>query len=275
MKKFTLLFIFISTSITFSQGNYTLEWESSFTDRYFFGIANFEKNNSIQELIFRKTQNQILTYYVYDGATKSLKYTYVLDNLDLQYFGDKAHYIFYPDLQPIDVNNDGVYELIGAKLSTIKILNGINGNILHTFTFTEQAVGIVGVCDIDGDGYIELIISRGQTSAESKIYIYSTPAQTIGLPNNQNTATDFNLGQNYPNPFNPSTTIEYSLSQQSNVLIKLYDVLGQDVKTLVDDKKGIGTYKIEFDGSGLSSGTYFYQIILDGLADTKKMVLIK
>jgi photosystem II stability/assembly factor-like uncharacterized protein len=86
----------------------------------------------------------------------------------------------------------------------------------------------------------------------------------------------FGLKQNYPNPFNPSTTIEYEISRASLVQLKVYDVLGNEVKALISNYLAPGKYSMNFDASGLSSGIYFYTLSSDGQKiDTKKMILIK
>ncbi|MGE5805756.1 MAG: T9SS type A sorting domain-containing protein [Ignavibacteria bacterium] len=83
------------------------------------------------------------------------------------------------------------------------------------------------------------------------------------------------LGQNYPNPFNPSTTIIYEIASAGLVSIKIYDILGREIETLVNEKKTPGRYKAEFDGSKLASGIYFYRITATDFSETKKMIMIK
>lgn len=83
------------------------------------------------------------------------------------------------------------------------------------------------------------------------------------------------LYQNYPNPFNPSTTIEYFIPQSGFVSLKIYDVLGKEIKTLVNEQKVRGEYKINFDGRGLSSGIYFYRLISGNFNQTRKMLIVK
>jgi photosystem II stability/assembly factor-like uncharacterized protein len=85
----------------------------------------------------------------------------------------------------------------------------------------------------------------------------------------------FYLSQNYPNPFNPSTTISYQLPVVSQVTLKIYDVLGREVTTLVDEKKAPGTYDVKFDGSRLASGVYFCRMAAGNYASTKKLLMIK
>jgi photosystem II stability/assembly factor-like uncharacterized protein len=86
----------------------------------------------------------------------------------------------------------------------------------------------------------------------------------------------FNLRQNYPNPFNPATEIKYDLPTAANVTIKIYNTLGEEVKTLIGNEfKNAGYYSVSFDGSALASGVYFYTITAGEFRDSKKMVLIK
>ncbi|HEY6436739.1 MAG TPA: T9SS type A sorting domain-containing protein, partial [Ignavibacteriaceae bacterium] len=87
--------------------------------------------------------------------------------------------------------------------------------------------------------------------------------------------TKFSLSQNYPNPFNPSTRINYSVPFTSFIKIKLYDILGNEVATLVNEEKPAGVYEISFDASRLSSGVYFYQLKADSFVETRKMILLR
>ena len=83
------------------------------------------------------------------------------------------------------------------------------------------------------------------------------------------------LNQNYPDPFNPSTTISYSIPKQSQVTLMVYDILGNEIKTLINEEKTAGTYKINLNASNLSSGIYFYKFETDNYVKCKKMILLK
>ncbi len=85
----------------------------------------------------------------------------------------------------------------------------------------------------------------------------------------------FSLSQNYPNPFNPSTSIEYQIPKSGLVTLKVYDVLGREVETLVNEEKPAVSYEVRFEGSSLSSGIYFYRIQAGDYALAKKMILMK
>ena len=90
-----------------------------------------------------------------------------------------------------------------------------------------------------------------------------------------NVPAEFVLSQNYPNPFNPSTRLNYFVPQESFVSIRVYDFLGREVTTLVNETKSTGSYEIVFDASNMPSGTYFYTMIAGNYSVTKKMILIK
>src|ERR1035437_9008205 len=85
----------------------------------------------------------------------------------------------------------------------------------------------------------------------------------------------FDLSQNFPNPWNPTTLITYSLPTSSNVILKVYNVLGKLIKTLVNENQEAGIYKVNFDAGSLSNGVYFYKIQAGNYTETKKMLLLK
>jgi hypothetical protein len=93
--------------------------------------------------------------------------------------------------------------------------------------------------------------------------------ETVGIP------STFALHQNYPNPFNPSTTISYDLPVRSRVKLSIYNLLGQEVATLVNGEQEPGRYNVKFDASGLPSGIYFYRLEAGKFVDVKKMILVK
>jgi hypothetical protein len=86
---------------------------------------------------------------------------------------------------------------------------------------------------------------------------------------------EFQLAQNYPNPFNPSTTFEYSITKSTHVVLEVFNLLGQSVAKLVDGQLNVGTYRVTYDASRLSSGVYLYRLTAGDFVQTKKMVLMK
>jgi hypothetical protein len=93
--------------------------------------------------------------------------------------------------------------------------------------------------------------------------------------NNSTLPKDYTLSQNYPNPFNPTTTINFSVPKSEYVKIKVYDILGRDVVTLVNENKPVGNYKVEFNAGKLTSGVYFYRMESGSYSQTKKLLLLK
>lgn len=106
------------------------------------------------------------------------------------------------------------------------------------------------------------------------------PVVNINDNNNHKLTSNFRLDQNYPNPFNPNTIISYTIPQigdlsEINVKLKIYDVLGKQVKVLVNQVKKPGNYEVDFNATNLTSGVYYYQLSAGEYLQTKKMILLK
>lgn len=128
---------------------------------------------------------------------------------------------------------------------------------------------------VSGLYQVKLIASNSfgsDTIIRSK-YINVSPM--IGISGNETNDNDYRLYQNFPNPFNPSTTIKYSIAKSGLVTLKVYDVMGREVASLVNKRMTPGNYEMVFDGSNLTSGVYFYKLITDGFTETKCMLMIK
>lgn len=115
---------------------------------------------------------------------------------------------------------------------------------------------------------------RGVTQGVTTIYDYfgdppASVSETEGIP------SGFTLGQNYPNPFNPSTTIKFSILQRGLVNLKVFNLLGQEITTLVNEELETGSYEAKFNASVLPSGTYFYRLQAGSFVETKRMMLLK
>jgi len=106
------------------------------------------------------------------------------------------------------------------------------------------------------------------------VYFFPGNPNNISAENNS-IPERFILNQNYPNPFNPRTIIEYRIQESGVISLKVYDVLGNEIETLVSEEKPVGIYEITWYAEGLPSGVYFYQLKTEGFVETKKMILIK
>ena len=125
--------------------------------------------------------------------------------------------------------------------------------------------------NVDAAGQTAYVV--GKYGAYASIMRYRD--KLLSINSNNTNPKKFELKQNYPNPFNPSTMIEYSISVYTKVNITVLGINGQRIKTLVDKEQNAGSYKVSFNASELSSGTYFYRISVGNFSETKKMTLIK
>ncbi len=118
--------------------------------------------------------------------------------------------------------------------------------------------------------------SRNNTATNLwRIGLAKSPIEPVSVENEITQPTEFLLSQNHPNPFNPSTKIKYSVPQTSQVQLKVFDVLGNEIETLVNEEKPSGTYELTWNAADLPSGVYFYQLKAGEYTGTKKMILLK
>ena len=141
-----------------------------------------------------------------------------------------------------------------------------------------------------GSSYVGLCLPAGMYTLEIYVYSYrdenctagSTPIDFDicydfcgGVSSTHDTPVSFELGNAFPNPFNPSTTIEFTMAETANASLKVYNVAGAEVATLVNGLVGAGAQSVVFDASNLTSGVYFYALEVAGTVQTRKMVLAK
>jgi hypothetical protein len=128
---------------------------------------------------------------------------------------------------------------------------------------------------------LQLIISEnfkancfaGDIKADNEILAKSNYQEI--LLNEKFTIKDYALEQNYPNPFNPSTKIKFQLPKDGFVTLKVYDILGKEIATLINEEKSQGKYEVNFNASSLSSGVYIYKIQAGDFVSSRKMILLK
>lgn len=166
-----------------------------------------------------------------------------------------------------------ILDSTGTYVRTMTVVTGLRGSYLlgNGHYLVTNAAGVHEIDSVSG------VLIRTVTSASNFQYI--SPYNPGALLSNGNAETsvpgEYLLEQNYPNPFNPSTGIRYSIPAGGNVVLKVYDVTGRAVKTLVNEFRSAGSYEVTFDASGLASGIYYYSISSGEFSKTMKMVLIK
>lgn len=152
-------------------------------------------------------------------------------------------------------------ELVDAGGNVVAVINSTSSN---PFTLTAPSSGTYTV----NAGFKNPSKKWGTTSAV--INVTGIDEELVGL----NPKT-FALFANYPNPFNPSTKIRYAISQTSFTTLTVYSMLGDEVSTLINEIKTPGIYEVNFDGTDLASGTYFYKLQSGNFTQTKKMIILK
>ena len=155
----------------------------------------------------------------------------------------------------ICTTNDGVYRFRESDSTWICISDGPNGVILKSIA--EDNFGKLYV-STDGDGIYK-----------------SNSSYLTSITKNKLTVDTFQLFQNYPNPFNPTTKIKFSIGKADFVKISIYNILGQNVKTLINEFKNPGTYEVQFDATNLPSGIYYYWFESGSFTKVNKMIVLK
>jgi endo-1,4-beta-xylanase len=214
---------------------------------------------------------------------------------------------------PVTVINSGTADTLGISAIDDSTAAGYGGRVLVKWNINSSGIGAKDslklawvyalentafASDMSGNAKIYLKSDSNYVEAGSGAYAYqltTTPfsvarggvtsfgsfyvgsfAPITGVTNDETMLPQkFVLNQNYPNPFNPSTVISYQLPVSSKVTLKVYDMLGKEVTTLVDTKQAAGTYKKEWNAAKLASGVYFYRIQTETFTSTKKLILMK
>lgn len=182
-----------------------------------------------------------------------------------------------------DIDNDDDYDLIiGSIWGDITYYRNEGNRTTPVWVRADSMFAGIevdqssspGFADLDGDGRKDMII--GEYTGNFTFYknLFS-PITDVEDDNSKNIPDEFVLYQNYPNPFNPSTIISFDLTASGKVDLKIYDVLGNEIASLVNEEKPAGSYKLNFDGVGLSSGVYFYTLRVNGMPYSKSMILLK
>lgn len=166
----------------------------------------------------------------------------------------------------------------GALIEPTEILAGAMCNV--TYKDGKVCVGFANARPISGTLLKIINMPGGQAVVNGRINngIPVNGASTIGGTTEvkeQNVPEKFSLLQNYPNPFNPSTKISFVIPQQTKVTLKVYDILGKEIATLVDGELTAGNHEAIFNASDVSSGIYIYRLSAEGFIETKKMILLK
>jgi len=275
-------------AIANAPGQVTLNWQDNSNDESYFHIQRkLGDSLSTNQYNWIGATNENITIYIDTTVSDTTFYTYKVHS-DNGYGGWSApsNQAEVLTLIPVELTSFSGNEIDGKvqlKWATATETNNLGFEIYRNNQNDEQSWKKIGF--VQGHGTTtepqsysfmdESILSGAYQYRLKQIdydgsYEYSNIIEVeVGIP------TKFSLEQNYPNPFNPTTTIYYSLPELSNVVLKVYDVLGNEITTLVNEEKQPGNYEVEFNGENLASGIYVYKLQARNFVEIKKMVLMK
>jgi hypothetical protein len=193
------------------------------------------------------------------------------DYNDLYYSG--SEYNCLVKIVSTKYNTLADWQATGKDLHSISEMPNFIDPDLHIDTsiptnLEKHATPLAGIVETDFDGDIRNATTPDIGADEFDGIVVSVEDEKV-LP------IEFALGQNYPNPFNSSSVIKYSIPKSSQVLLKIFNTLSEEIETLIDEEQPVGTYELNWNAANLPSGVYFYQIKAGDFIATKKMILLK
>lgn len=264
--------------------------------------VNFQKNNIVNTMIFLTVLSSIIIYAREGGIVgKTQKNgfgctchtdnptTGVLVTIigpDTLSVGQTANYTVTIQGGPLLAGGTNIAASNGNLLAIAGDLRKESDELTHvtpktpsagkvTFQFSYTAPSVVGQQTLFANG--NSVNNNGGNDGDQWNFASNkiiNVVQPTGVED-QISVNSFELSQNFPNPFNPSTRIQYQVSSNTQVLLQVYDALGNQVATLVDESEKAGNHSVNFDASGLSSGIYYYKLNSGNFSSTKKMILLR
>jgi len=274
----SLMYICVGTGTQPSNYPFTTYWMDGQTLMLFtaaeLAAAGLSPNHIIQKIGFnvisaspqtmigfhihiQHTSATTLTGFVTTGWTHAYVGTYTVPGTGWQYI----------DLQPPYFIYNGTSNLL------IEVCYDNNSYTTYSVVNATSAPGMTwGYCTDNSTGCV--MTGGSSQPIRPNICIYTNPILEAG--NNSGLIPEkYSLSQNYPNPFNPVTRINFAIPKQGLVTLKVYDLIGKEIKTLVNEIKAPGAYSVDFNGSEFPSGIYFFRIQSGSFTETRKMILIK
>lgn len=226
-----------------------LEWANLEGPIYHYTQAwNVARGNGAYNIPYYDSFNEEHTNFPYSGNPETGEGWYAFENNPGSTLGGGAGFVFFAgpfDFAPAD-----------TQWVMLALIPAVGEDNFASITKLKNKVD-----ELRGLPYDSLAVSsRIITSVDDK---------------NESLSLEYGLDQNYPNPFNPTTKIEYSIPQESQVKIEIFNLLGQKVATLINAEQNAGRHSVTWDASDVSSSIYFYQITADSYINTKKMILLR
>jgi len=269
--------------------NFGVNWirsDNGIPSYYIFSNCIFTNNNfglvqiwnlSAEYVMYKTTNNGANWSLIQNPGGAQNMLTYLVENQNILYAGTEH----------------GLYTSTNSGNNWVQASNGLPSIPVEGFVFRDNfiyvAMGSTNVFRSTDNGLTWQSYNEGITTGVLRSMTSGGPylfASGEGVFYIRNFQTDiricsgsipdkFSLSQNYPNPFNPATSIKYSVSSIQSVKLSIYNILGKEVETLVNEKQSAGTYEVNWNASNYPSGIYFYRLQAGDFTETKKMILIK
>lgn len=262
-----------------------LELNNEYTVEFY---ADFNQNGTYDEpptdhawaIDVESTEGDVSTTFSHntDFTTIEWKYLYTLNLLSMNpHLGQMLELRVYEEGSSDEVGRIKLDEILIPNFSVSIPQIEMNTDYVVDFyaDFNQN-----GQYDAPPEDHTWRLTFNSSTGNHVQNFTHNTEFTDIEWPGttdreDENIPVDFVLAQNYPNPFNPTTSIEYQVPSRENVVLKVYDLLGEEITTLVNEQKSPGNYEVQFDGSRLASGVYLYRLQAGEYSFTKKMILMK
>lgn len=295
------------TGINLNSNVETMSWVSPNSTPYFsyYPTANMATTqtggNSV--MYWQKTGNMLGWLGQADSGPSGLKLSRTYNNVGIPYFRFPMSYggATYIDSARFYITEGSswrhYYEIITQNADGYGIINLPGGVTYSNVVRIKYYVAAIDTLSTGGLGFVseyryewfrsgfkfpvfqiithlEYIMGVGPSGY--KVVRFTTTNVPIGIKNiSEAVPSEYSLSQNYPNPFNPATNIKYQITKSGFVSLKVFDIMGREISTLVNEKQNAGTYEATFDAGDLSSGVYLYKLRAGEFTDTKKLIVLK
>ena len=282
-----------SENTNFSSSHYRMYFTSNHDENSWYGTDFEEFGNASEEFIVLTSTFRSMPL-IYSGEEAGLDHRLLFFDKDQIIWHSHPFAAIYTNLFHLKEKNKALWN--GADGGQPERVTSTNNSAVYAFvrekedckvfevfnltdqqqTFTLQGTLYAGnYRDVFTNDSVYFNENTDMTLPAWGYKVYEYGSGLTDVQKNAPESIDFNLSQNYPNPFNPTTKINYSISQSEFVSLKIYDILGNEIASLINEQKAPGKYQVNFDAKSLSSGVYFYKLTSGTSSKTMKMILIR
>jgi len=275
-------FIILSLTIIFNISIFA-QWQNIWTSpniphQALTGYLNFQKNGTTWNKRFYYLDS--IKFYV-SNSPLSISPEYTYNFTDEEKLAGYQLYSLQTDLTGDGITEFYVVGYVGTSTNYrqyVKIFNIVNNNIVFNASHNNFSYSTPSLMDVNADGLLECVFVK-YAYPYNNLYSYEVYSTGVTPTDEPIEPIGYNLNQNYPNPFNSQTNISFILNKGGQVQLKIFDLNGEEVTTLLNEYRTPGNHTIAWDGKAgnkrVTSGVFFYELSVDGKSDVKKMIHLK